>query len=213
MDKKVLDWINQAAAYGLSTTNCSHDINNALAILLGYAENLEYMVESGEVDMTELQETSDKIMFGIEKLNQYSKHYAMERKKDAGSKSNQDFSDYFHRWLKVMIPQFQKFNYNPNFVSGDEYFSELNWAQVNEELCTLFVSLCRTPASSKNTRVDFSTSHSPNGLCIIAQGFEMEELPKDISFLSKPVLFSAIDGKIQMQLTCFSNLSSTESAA
>lgn len=213
MDKKVLDWINQAATYGLSTTNCSHDINNALAILLGYAENLEYMLEEGEVDMAELQDTSDKIMFAIGKLTQYSKHYANERKRDGNSVTNADFSEFFHRWVKVMMPQFQKSNYSPNFVSGDELFVELNWAEVNEELCSLFIELCQANASDKNKRIDFTLSLSSDGLCIEALGLETSNPPQEKTFLGKPVVFSAMDEGIKLQLTCFSGRSSTESAA
>lgn len=213
MNQKAIKWIQQSSEYGVATTNAPHDINNALAILMGYAENLEYMLETNDLNKDELQEICDKILYGVDKLNANSRHFASERKRLATETRSLDFSEYFHRWSKVMIPVFKDFNVIPNFVSGDEFFSEQNWADINVELCCFFAEAFDGLNYEEPQKIELYVQFDPQGLkikCTKLDNWNPSQLP---DFLGQKVNKLEEDDFIVFQFTCFSQPAGSKSAA
>lgn len=213
MNDKALKWLQQSSEYGVDTTNSAHDINNALAILMGYTENLEYMVETDKIDKKELQEICDKLFFGIDKLNANSRAYAESRKRKASESRSQDFSDYFHRWTKATSPILRQLNIIPNFVTGDEFTTEQNWSEVNIELCELFSSLFDIEKLDEPTKIEFYLENNGSSLILKISNTEHWNLSAPSTFLGKKVNFSQDTEFYQLHFTCFSNEASTISAA
>ena len=163
--------------------------------------------------MNELQEVCDKLFFGVEKLNQYSRHLASERKRIATEKKSEDITDYFSRWIKIVAPLFKQNNYVVTFVSGDEFFIDTDWSEVNRELCKLFSQIFDLPKREEAFKIEFYTQRTPEGLLLNFTSLDEVQWNHDLSFLGKELKFAQTEEYSGILFTCFSQEAISESAA
>ncbi|MFK8138339.1 MAG: hypothetical protein AB8E15_08270 [Bdellovibrionales bacterium] len=211
---KQSEFTMQLAKFGIEVCNTAHDVNNCLAILMGYAENLEYMLESGKIDQDELQNICDKIFYSIEKLNKESKHIASERRSEANSYQVRDFSDFFHRWLKIQSPVFKKYNMIWNMTDSVDFSISLNWTEVIQDFGVIFHEFMENISLDDTKKLEVSTSLSELGFHLKIHNSEVQFNPINFSdFLKAKTESSINEGNLILTFTCFSKEALAKSAA
>ncbi|MEC9283859.1 MAG: hypothetical protein VX642_14190 [Bdellovibrionota bacterium] len=213
MTKEFLKWIGQTSEYSVAACNVSHDINNSLAILMGYSENLEYMLESDNLNKNELNEICEKLFFVIDKLNAESRNLASARKKDIQEKSTQDISEYFHRWMKLQTPRFKSHGVIPNFVGQKEFLHNCHWEEVSWGFAEVFAHLFEDIMLETPEKYEFYTDYNESAFVIkfnATPDFGNKNLPK---VLGKEVHLITENGFTELHFTCFCQEEIAESAA
>ncbi|MAF89681.1 MAG: hypothetical protein CL674_00305 [Bdellovibrionaceae bacterium] len=213
MTKEFLKWIGQTSEYSVAACNVSHDINNSLAILMGYSENLEYMLETDNLNKNELNEICEKLFFVIDKLNAESRNIASARKKDVSEESTQDLSEYFHRWMKIQTPRFKSHGVIPSFSGQKEFLHSCNWAQVNWGFAEVFSCLFQNIQLDSPEKYEFYTDFNDSAFVIkfnATPDFGAIELPK---VLGKEVHLNTENGFTELHFTCFCQEEIAKSAA
>lgn len=213
MITKPSDWYVQANEYAISACNVSHEINNSLAILMGYTENLEYMLESGKIEAHDLQEICDKFFYAIEKLGGQARQIAADRKKDFSKAYSYDLQEYFHRWLKLQAPQFRKHGLLVNLQSGNECLLTQNWYEWSQSWAQVFYHLLIDVQANDLVKMELQAEFK-NDMFVICLDRQWDWNLTAIDALNEPNFSYSVDeAKLYLQFSCQGRTETADSVA
>ncbi len=102
-----------------ATESCSvgHDINNALAILMGYMDELQSNTDAGDFDKERFQFMLKKMNVGIDRLQKISKTLNDARLEKRQQEVLCNLRDYTNKWFKLLVPFFKSKNLVVQFTT------------------------------------------------------------------------------------------------
>lgn len=213
MKMKELELYAQLADFAIGCCNSAHDINNTLAVLLGYNEQLEYMLEEDRITKDELIEINKRFYYAIDKLNIESKKIGANRRKVSFENEIDDISDRFHRFLKIVQPRLKEWNISSIMLSSDIAKCEFNNSRLNIFFCEFFSLVFGQNQPKELSTVEFSTSMEDNQFCIHWECDFNCSISDSLLYDEKTVKFMQNDNKYSAIIPCKIITDKSESAA
>lgn len=194
------DFANESCSVG-------HDINNALAIILGYMDELQSSVDSADFNQERMQFLLKKVNVGVERVQKIGKHLNDARLEKRIAPLACNTREYVHRWFKLLAPFFKNHKIIIAFETDtDDMKFHLERWQINESLNLFFAEYLSEyqfdpAAADTNIRVRYSNNNEGIQL-ILSHDNSRLQMPKTFLWQQKEHSVQISDNSFVLRLPC-----------